>query len=252
MWLHSINPSVKLLTILMTIIVLALFLDPVLYFVFWIGLMIITFFLSAISWKTWALLTAPFLFMAIGYVWTAMLFPNEELLKGEHMLFEWGWLILTEESLMRSAGLGMRVIVFSALSLLFVLTTKPVLFMLSLMQQLKLPTRLAYGIMAGYQFLPLIKDEFQIMQRAQQIRGVGRPQTLKERVSHWKSFVIPLLASAIRKAERTAVAMESRGFTGEPRSHWYREIPLQKRDAVFVAMIGVLFIVSFTVSSILQ
>ncbi|MDG5472785.1 energy-coupling factor transporter transmembrane component T [Jeotgalibacillus sp. ET6] len=252
MWLHTINPSIKLLAILTTIIVLALFLDPVLYLVFWIGLIIITFSLSTISKKTWALLTAPFLFMAIGYVWTAMLFPYEALLENEQVLFEWGWLILTEESLMRSAGLGMRVIVFSALSLLFVLTTKPAVFMLSLMQQLKMPARLAYGIMAGYQFLPLISEEFQIMQRAQQIRGVGRPQTVKERVSQWKSFVIPLLASAIRKAERTAVAMESRGFTGEPRTHWYREIPLRKRDAVFAALLAGLFIVSFTVSSIMK
>ncbi|PPA69747.1 energy-coupling factor transporter transmembrane component T family protein [Jeotgalibacillus proteolyticus] len=251
MWLHTINPSVKMITILLTIIVLALFLDPVLYLVFWLGIITITFTLSKVSFKIWALLTAPFVFMAIGYVWTAMLFPNEALLADEQMLFEWGWLRLTEESLARSAGLGMRVIVFSALSLLFVLTTKPVLFMLSLMQQLKVPTRLAYGVMAGYQFLPLIKEEFQIMQRAQQIRGVGRPRTLKERVRQWKSFIIPLLASAIRKAERTAIAMESKGFTGEARTHWYTEIPLRKRDGLFVCLLAGLFFTAYAASAVL-
>ncbi|TDL33041.1 thiamine permease [Jeotgalibacillus sp. S-D1] len=249
MWLHTINPSVKLLTVLASVFVLALFLDPVLYLIFWVGLILMTFTLSQTSWKVWSLLTAPFVFMAVGYVWTAMLFPNESLMAQETLIFEWGWLRLTEESLLRSAGLGMRVITFSALSLLFVLTTKPTYFMLSLMQQLKLPTRLAYGIMAGYQFLPLIKEEFQIMQRAQQIRGVGRPRTIKERVIQWKSFIIPLLASAIRKAERTAIAMESKGFTGEPRTHWYRKISVGQRDFVFIGIIGALFLLSYIGSS---
>lgn len=252
MWLHTINPSVKLLTVLTAVFVLAFFLDPILYLIFWFGLILMTFTLSRTSWKVWSLLTAPFVFMAIGYVWTAMLFPNESLMAQETLIFEWGWLRLTEESLMRSAGLGMRVITFSALSLLFVLTTKPTLFMLSLMQQLRIPTRLAYGIMAGYQFLPLIKEEFLIMQRAQQIRGVGRPRTIKERVIQWKSFIIPLLASAIRKAERTAIAMESKGFTGEPRTHWYRKISIGQRDFVFVGMIAALFLISFTCSFIFK
>ncbi|MEW9500939.1 energy-coupling factor transporter transmembrane component T family protein [Jeotgalibacillus marinus] len=251
MWLHTINPSIKMLTTLFMIVVLAFFLDPFLYLFFWFGLILITFTLARISWKTWALLTAPFLFMAIGYVWTAMLFPNKALMANETMLWQWGWLSLTEESLARSAALGLRVILFSALSLLFVLTTKPTVMMLSLMQQLKLPSRLVYGIMAGYQFLPLIKEEFHIMQRAQQIRGVGRPRTWKERLSQWKSFVIPLLASAIRKAERTAIAMESKGFTGEPRTHWYRTIQVKRRDALFVGLMVGLFALSYAVSNLI-
>jgi len=249
MWLHTINPSIKLLTVLTSVVVLALFLDPVLYLIFWGGLILITFTLSNVSLKLWALLTAPFAFMAIGYIWTAAVFPNQSMIDQETMIFQWSWIQLTQESLERSAGLGMRVITFSALSLLFVLTTKPTAFMLSLMQQLKVPTRLAYGIMAGYQFLPLIKEEFQIMQRAQQVRGVGIPRTWKERIIQWKSFIIPLLASAIRKAERTAIAMESKGFTGEPRISWYREISVQGRDVGFVGLMFGLFLVSYFLSS---
>ncbi|WP_442852713.1 CbiQ family ECF transporter T component [Bacillus sp. J33] len=35
------------------------------------------------------------------------------------------------------------------------------------------------------------------------------------KISELKRYAVPLLAGAIRKAERTAMAMESKGFTGK-------------------------------------
>ncbi len=70
------------------------------------------------------------------------------------VVWEWGSFSVTAAVLHQALSLGLRVLIFSSLSLLFILTTDPVRFMLSLMQQCRLSPKWAYGILAGYRFLP--------------------------------------------------------------------------------------------------
>ena len=173
-----------------------------------------------------------------------MLFPR--LQEGDSVIWELGFLTLTAEGFQRGVSLGLRVLSFATLSIMFTLTTKPTDFLLSLMQQCKLPPKLAYGIMAGYRFLPLIKEEFQTLQNAHRVRGVARARPIPEKVQQLKRYVIPLLAGAIRKAERTALAMESKGFTGEKNRIFYREITVTKIDWLFfVLMISAVLLSAF-------
>jgi energy-coupling factor transport system permease protein len=46
-------------------------------------------------------------------------------------------------------------------------------------------------------------------------------------------YAIPLLASAVRKGERVALAMESRGFGALPRRTYLRVTTLGRDDLVF-------------------
>lgn len=166
-----------------------------------------------------------------------MLFPR--LHEGDRNIWEWGFIVLSAEGFQRGLSLGLRVLSFAILSIMFTLTTKPTEFLLSLMQQCKLPPKLAYGIMAGYRFLPLIKEEFETIQMAHKVRGVAQAKTFGDKIRQLKRYVIPLLAGAIRKAERTALAMESKGFTGAKNRIFYREIIVTRSDwQFFVIMIG--------------
>ncbi|WP_423220214.1 CbiQ family ECF transporter T component [Cytobacillus praedii] len=49
-------------------------------------------------------------------------------------------------------------------------------------------------------------------------------------------YAIPLLANAIRKAERVAPAMESKGFTGETDRTHYHEMTNDRHDWIFVSV----------------
>jgi energy-coupling factor transport system permease protein len=120
--------------------------------------------------------------------------------------------------------------------------------MLSLVQQCKLSPKLAYGVIAGFRFLPLLKEEVQLIQQAHKIRGGAAENGLKEKVSALKRYTIPLLASAIRKAERTALAMESKGFTGSRNRTYYRSLTVSPRDWLFFFIVLLLFAGSFLVS----
>lgn len=237
MLLHEVNPSIKAFSVVISILILSVFFDPITPLVTILWSITVTFLFSRVSFKKWLLLFAPFLFIALIYVWTTMLFPR--LQAGDSVIWQWGFLKLTAEGFQRGASLGLRVLSFATLSIMFTLTTKPTDFLLSLMQQCKLPPKLAYGIMAGYRFLPLIKEEFQTLQNAHRVRGVARARTIPEKVKQLKRYVIPLLAGAIRKAERTALAMESKGFTGDKNRIFYREITVSRIDWLFfILMIG--------------
>ena len=245
MLLNEMNPSIKALSILVCILMLSIFFDPVTPLLSLVMTIAITFVFGKISFKKWILLFSPFLFMAIVYVWSSLLFPRVD--PGDSVIWEWNFITITAEGFQRSLSLGLRVLSFASLSLLFALTTNPINFLLSLMQQCRLSPKIAYSIMAGYQFLPLIKDEFEIIRSAHRIRGAGRTLTLRDKIKEIKRYAIPLLATGIRKAERTAVAMESKGFTGDRNREFYKVITVSKKDWLLLCLlVSVVLISAFT------
>jgi energy-coupling factor transport system permease protein len=234
MWLNDVNPSIKALAVCICIIMLALVFDPITPLIFLIFVVILTLSFSEVPIKKWLLFFSPFILISAAYVWTAVLFPRISSEQVPTILWTWGWLDITKEALFTGSALGMRILCFASLSLLFILTTKPIHFMLSLMQQCSLPPKLAYGILAGYRFLPQFKEELLILQSAHRIRGVGRAKGLREWFIQIGRYAIPLLAGAIRKAERTAMAMESKGFTGSKARTFYIQLTVSGRDWLFL------------------
>ncbi|MDZ5710809.1 energy-coupling factor transporter transmembrane component T family protein [Jeotgalibacillus haloalkalitolerans] len=220
--INRMNPSVKFIAITVSMIAMAFFFNPWTPLVFFSGVVLIQLLFAKVSWKAWSLMMLPFLLGAVGYFWTTLVFGNED------------------STLGTALSLSFRVLAFSSLSLLFVFTTKPVDFILSLMQQLKLSPKIAYSILVGYQFLPVLKDEFFQIRQAQKLRGVEVPKSPVKRVLAMRHVLIPMLAGAVRKAERTAFAMEARGFTGEGKRDFYRKITVSRADAAGIGLFLVL------------
>lgn len=241
--LHRMNPSVKFLAITVCMFTMAFFFDPWTPLVFWIGVLVLQVFFSRISWKKWSLFMLPFFVTAFGYFWTTLVFAEDR--SGPILWSLWN-LHITEVRLEHALSLSFRVLAFSSLSLLFALTTNPVTFILSLMQQLKLSPKIAYGVMVGYQFLPVLKDEFIQIGQAHRLRGAGGETNVLQRLFGVRRVLIPMLAGAVRKAERAAFAMEARGFTGERRSSYFRTISIGKVDVVLVILFLFVLVLSCT------
>jgi len=51
-------------------------------------------------------------------------------------------------------------------------------------------------------------------------------------------------AAAVRKAERAAFAMEARGFTGQPRTEFFKPVAVRLNDWVLLALFLTLLTVS--------
>lgn len=241
--LHRMNPSVKFLAITVCMFTMAFFFDPWTPLVFWIGVLLLQVFFSKINWKKWLLFMLPFFVTAFGYFWTTLVFAKDQ--SGPVVWSIWN-LQITELQLDHALSLSFRVLAFSSLSLLFAMTTNPVTFILSLMQQLRLSPKIAYGVMVGYQFLPVLKDEFIQIGQAHRLRGIGVEKNALQRLLGVRRVLIPMLAGAVRKAERAAFAMEARGFTGERRSSYFRVISIGKVDLALVILFLFMLVLSCT------
>lgn len=191
----------------------------------------------------------PFVIGAFGYLWTTIVFGAET---GGTVIWSLFGFDVTDVQLALALSLAFRVLAFSSLSLLFALTTEPVKFVMSLMQQLKLSPKLAYGVLVGYQFLPVLKDEFFQIQQAHRLRGVAAQKFWWQRLLNIRRVIIPMLAGAVRKAERSAFAMEARGFTGVARKEFFQPVSIKPKDFALSAAIVLIFIISSIMGSVLS
>lgn len=241
--LHNMNPSAKFLVVTICMLTMAFFFNPWTPLLMWIGVLVVQLLFSRIDWKLWILFMLPFFVTAFGYFWTTLVFAEDK--SGPVVWSIWS-INITEVQLNHALSLSFRVLAFSGLSLLFALTTNPVTFILSLMQQMKLSPKIAYSILVGYQFLPVLKDEFVQIQQAHRLRGAVQEKNAIRRLLHMRKILLPMLAGAVRKAERAAFAMEARGFTGDKRNSFYKVIRMGKVDGYMVSVFMLLLVVSCT------
>lgn len=250
--LQSLNPSIKAFTVLVSVLLLAFVFDPVTPFFFLVATVLITFIFGKVRPKKWFYRFLPFFIIAFGYVWTTTIFSNPPNNVQVLTYVQFGPIEITNYGLKTGLSLGLRVLCFAALSLMFILTTDTTKFMLSLLQQCKLPPKLVYGILAGYRFLPLLKEELTLIRNAHRIRGVHLEKGIKGKIQLFKKYSIPLLASAIRKADRTAIAMESKGFTGSKERTFYHVLKITAKDWFFILFMILLFFVCLFFSKVLS
>ncbi|MCP8615889.1 energy-coupling factor transporter transmembrane component T family protein [Salirhabdus salicampi] len=238
-FLQKVNPVAKLASLFVVIGFLAFVFDP------WtpLCLLIITIMsitlLGNIPIRFLLFILLPFTLFAFSFLWIQVVFPDET---GATILFHIGSFPVALENVMVGLSLGLRSLVFVSWSMLFVLTTEPTKLMLSLIQNCKLPPRFGYGVMAAYQFLPMFRQELNQMRTAHRIRGLGKPKGFKERVKEMKRYTVPLLASGIRKAERVAIAMESKGFDGGRDRSYYDSIRWTRYDVIYFGGILIVFL----------
>jgi energy-coupling factor transport system permease protein len=153
--------------------------------------------------------------------------------KGMTTWFRWGVIHITKESYDHGLFLGTRSLACAFLGILFPLTTKPVYLFYSLMQQLRLKPTYAYSFMAGIRLIPMIVEEFQIIKRGVQVRGIPRKRGVLAMIHPLKLYVVPLFAHSIRRAYRIAIAMEAKRFTCSQRTFYY-QMRLAMVDFVFL------------------
>lgn len=225
--LNDMNPSFKFGIVTLSMIVMAFFFNPWTPMLFCSGIVLLQILFSRTNWKLWLVCMLPFTFGAFGYLWTTLVFGRAS---GGTVIWSTGFFDITDQQLNLALSLSLRVLAFSVLSLMFAFTTAPVKFVLSLMQQMKLSPKLAYSVLVGYHFLPLIKDEFMQIKQVHEMRTLPADNSRWLRLTSIYRMLIPTLAGSARKAESAAFAMEARGFTGEARTSYFRPILVKPSD----------------------
>lgn len=187
----------------------------------------------------------PFGFFAFAMFWMNAAWAN---VTDATVVATMGPLEFTDQGIILGLALGLRILAVGLLTIVFLSTMDPTEMVLSLVQQFRFPPRLAYSLMAALRFVPTLETEMQLVRAAHRIRGAGVDGRFAWGRRMYR-YAIPLLAGGIRRAERVAVAMEARGFTGNAERTYMRHLPWRPRDTWFVVASFTVVIAIFSVSA---
>jgi energy-coupling factor transport system permease protein len=146
-----------------------------------------------------------------------------------------GPLRITAAAVTAGLSVGLRLAVIALTTLLVFGPSDVTRLADSLVQQWRLPDRFAYGTLAALRMAPLMATDWTTIGAARRLRGIS-PRGPIARLRDQGGRLLVLLVSAIRRAERTALAMDARGFDcGLRRSH-FRELRTGWRDWLTIAV----------------
>ena len=142
-------------------------------------------------------------------------------------------------SLARGLGTSLRLLALFSLTLIAGLSTTGPDLVRSLVQQLRVPYRIGYTALAAFRFVPRFGHELAVIRSAHRVRGMTGGRGPVARIRRYLGYVVPLLAGAIRHAERVALAMDSRAFGAHPTRTERYLVPFRARDWLFIALFWV-------------
>lgn len=143
-------------------------------------------------------------------------------------------------------GLGLKIVLISIYTAIFVKTTDPTKMVISLITYFKLPPKFAYAFLTAYRFLPTFKEEFEMIKYAYQVRGVVESKNIFGNIWNTKRYIIPMMATAVRKGIRISMAMETRAFGKYKTRTYYRQLVINK-DEVMASTFYIAIIICITV-----
>ncbi|MEX1249027.1 MAG: energy-coupling factor transporter transmembrane component T [Anaerolineales bacterium] len=233
-FLHRLNPLSKFAVSLALFGFMLLTTDPWTPLAFALLTCVVLFWLGQISFQRLLRVLWPMLLIALVFFLLYPLLIRPSLVQDTPMLFELGPLRVYQGGLNYGLAVSLRVLALLVLSLPFSLTTDSADFIRALVQQWRLPYRIGYSTLAAFRFVPMLQTEMTVIGAAHRVRGVNGAHGLRGAYERMRRYAVPLLANAIRQAERTALAMDGRAFGAFPQRTYFRRIRYSAADWTFV------------------
>ena len=144
------------------------------------------------------------------------------------------------------AATSLRLSAIVALTLIAGLSTTGPDLVRATVQQLRVPYRIGYTALAAFRFVPRFGHELDVIRQAHRVRGAHGGRGPLAAAARWFGYVVPLMAGAIRHAERVALAMDARAFGAHPDRTERYIVPWRGRDTVFIVAFWVVSAALFT------
>jgi len=224
--LEKINPSVKVITTLLCVILLSFqYLVSLNLTVFCLSLVLLLGFSRAKPGAIFRILI-PACVVSFGLFVTGLYYAKGGSLTSAELenlaAVPYAVRAAMSTNLYAALQLATRLLAYAGFGILFSLSTDGEAFIASLMHQCRLPVKFAYGILAAIHLMPTLVREFRQVRLAFRVRGLP---------VRWYSLppIFTMLVNSIRWSETVAMAMESKGFCSDaprtyafvPKVHWY-------------------------------
>jgi energy-coupling factor transport system permease protein len=109
--------------------------------------------------------------------------------------------------------------------------------------QMKLPYELAFAVIVGLHFLPILRDEAVNIYCYMQLRGKDfKKLGIAKKLRAYSGLCLPILAGALRRAYETSIAMDLRGFRAMPGRTSMRRLSMRGTDVILTIFYPVIFI----------
>ncbi|GGH87438.1 energy-coupling factor transport system permease protein [Pullulanibacillus pueri] len=164
--LATINPTLKLFTHLTLMILIMTLASPLITLFLWLLALIVGLFIGGWTPSYLYKRLLPYFIFFVLVFWMLAAFGE-----GATVLWQWGWFHITEEGIKHGLLIALRMYAFVTYSLLFTSTTDITTFIMSLIHQCHLSPKWAYGLLAGFRFIPLFQTELTQMKLAHRVRG---------------------------------------------------------------------------------
>jgi len=149
-------------------------------------------------------------------------FLNIFFIRGETILYEYRFIVITREGLLTAVFMAVRLMMLIISTLLLTYTTSPIALtdglerLLNPLKKIKLPIHEFSMMMSiALRFIPTLIEETDKIMSAQKSRGADfETGGLIKRAKAILPLIIPLFISAFRRADELATAMECRCYHG--------------------------------------
>ncbi|MDA3886240.1 MAG: energy-coupling factor transporter transmembrane component T [Candidatus Delongbacteria bacterium] len=117
-----------------------------------------------------------------------------------------------------------------------IITTSSSREMIQGLVQLKVPYEIAFLVSLGIRFLPMLTEQIKDSFTALKLRGViFKELSLKKKLTVFSYLFLPVIASTIKKAEKIALSMETKGFRARENRTSILILKLSNRDIFLMA-----------------
>lgn len=165
------------------------------------------------------------------------------------IIFEAGFIRITEEGLKQAGFMAIRLTLLIMGTSLLTLTTSPIILtdgiesLLNPFKRFGLPAHeLAMMMTIALRFIPTLMEETEKIMKAQKSRGADfESGNIINRAKNLVPLLVPLFISAFRRADELAMAMEARCYRGGENRTRMRQLKIDRGD--FVA--SFIFIIYF-------
>ena len=231
---HRLDPRTKL--ILTIVYITALFMAKGVFgYILMLFVLITCLTISRIKPKTVLRGLRPIFFIII-----ITMILNIFFVRGETILFEFYFIIVTREGLFTAVFMASRLMMLIIGTFLLTYTTSPIALtdglelLLNPLKKIKLPIHeLAMMMSIALRFIPTLIEETDKTMSAQKARGADfETGGLIKRAKAILPLIIPLFISAFRRADELAIAMESRCYHGGEGRTRMKVLKMSARDYI--------------------
>ncbi len=174
------------------------------------------------------------------------------------IVFQWKFMKITVEGLKLAAYISIRLILLSFFTFILTSTTSGIELtdgfeaLISPLKIFRFPSEeVSLMISISLRFVPVLFEEAERIMKAQMSRGAEfNKGSIVKRAKSFLPLLLPLLLNALSRADRLAIAMESRGFVIGKKRTKYREMKLSKVDYLSILVTVIVFVVSISVREI--